>query len=45
MIHKKSNENGRILITDAKVKFLLVNIYNLITESEQIKTLDTLKYF
>ena len=40
------NENGRILITDAKVnhkKFLLINLYNSNTESEQIKTLDTLK--
>ena len=34
------------LIIDAKVndeKFLFVNIYNSNTESEQIKTLDTLK--
>ena len=46
IIDKKSDENGRILITDAKVndeKFLLVNLYNSNTESEQIKTLDTLK--
>ena len=43
---KKSDENDRILIIDAKVndeKFLLVNIYNSNIESEQIKTLDTLK--
>ena len=35
-----------MLIIDAKVneeKFLLVNLYNSSTESEQIKTLDTLK--
>ena len=46
IIDKKSDENGRILIIDAKVndeKFLLVNLYNSNTESEQIKTLDTLK--
>ena len=45
IIDKKSEENGRILITDAKVndeKFLLVNLHNSNTESEQIKT-DTLK--
>ena len=43
---KKSDENGRILKIDAKVndkKFLLVNTYNSNTESEQIKTLGTLK--
>ena len=42
----KSDENGRILITDAKLndeKFLLVNLYSSNTESEQIKTLDALK--
>ena len=47
LIDKKSDENGRILITDAKVndeKFLLVNVYNSNTKSEQIKSLDTLKY-
>ena len=46
IIDKKSDENGRILIIDAKVndeQFLLVNLYNSHTESEQIKTLDTLK--
>ena len=46
IIDKKSDENGRILIIDAKVndeKFLLVNLYNSNTEPEQIKTLDTLK--
>ena len=46
IIDKKSDEIGRILIIDAKVndeKFLLVNIYNSNTESEQIKTLDNLK--
>ena len=43
---QKSDENGRILITDAKLndeKFLLVNLYSSNTESEQIKTLDALK--
>ena len=46
IIDRKSDENGRILIIDAKVKdkkFLLVNLYNPNTESEQTKTLDTLK--
>ena len=46
IIDKKSDENGRILIIDAKVndeKFLLVNLYNSNTESEQIETLDTSK--
>ena len=43
---QKSDENGRILITDAKLndeKFLLVNLYSSNTESQQIKTLDALK--
>ena len=46
VIDKKSDENGRILIIDAKVndeKFLLVNLYNSNAECEQIKMLDTLK--
>ena len=46
IIYKKSDENGRILIIDAKVndeKFLLVNLYNSNRESEQIQALDTLK--
>ena len=46
IIDKKSDENGRILIIDAKVndkKLLLVNLYNSNAEPEQIKTLDTLK--
>ena len=46
IIDKKSDENGRILIIDAKVnheKFLLVNLYTSNTESEQIRTLNTLK--
>ena len=44
IIDKKSDENGRMLIIDAKdKKFLLVNLCNQNTESEQIKTLDTLK--
>ena len=46
IIDKKSDENGRMLIIDAKVneeKFLLVNLYNSSTEFEHIKTLDTLK--
>ena len=46
IIDKKSDENGRILIIDAKVidkKFLLVNLYNSNAEPVQIKTLDTLK--
>ena len=41
IIDKKSDENDRILIIDAKVndeKFFLINIYNSNTESEQIKT-------
>ena len=45
-IDKKSDENRRILIIDAKVndeKFFLVNIYNSNIKSEQMKTLDTLK--
>ena len=45
-IDKKSDENGRILITDAKVndeKLLLVNLYNSNAKSEQNKALDTLK--
>ena len=46
IIDKKSDENCRISIIDAKVndeKFLPVNFYNSHTESQQIKTLDTLK--
>ena len=46
IIDKKSDENGRILIIDAKVndeKFSLANLYDSDTKSEQIKTLDTLK--
>ena len=46
IIAKKFDDNGRILITDAKVndeKLLLANTYNSNTEYEQIKTLDTLK--
>ena len=46
IIDRKSDENGRILITGAKVNdenVLLVNLYNSKTESEQSKTLDTLK--
>ena len=46
IIDKKSDENVRVLLIDSKVndeKFLLVNLYNLNTDSEQIKTLDTLK--
>ena len=46
IIDNKSNENGWILIIDGKVndeKLLLVNLYNLNKESEQIKMLDTLK--
>ena len=42
IIDKKFDENGRILITDAKVndeKLLLVNLYNSNTEFEQIKTI------
>ena len=45
-IDKKSDENRRILIIDAKVndeKFFLVNIYNSNIKSEQMKILDTLK--
>ena len=43
---RKSEENGQILIIDAKVndeKYLLLNLYNLNTESEHVKSLDTLK--
>ena len=39
--------NGRTLTIDAKVndgKLLLVNLYNSNTESEQIKSLHTLKF-
>ena len=46
IIVKKSYENGQILIIDAKAndkKFLLANLYNSHTESEKIKTSDTLK--
>ena len=46
IIGRKSDENGRLFVIDPKVnekKFLLVNLYNLNTESEQIKMLDTLK--
>ena len=46
IIGRKSDENGRLFVIDAKVnekKFLQVNLYNLNTESEQIKMLDTLK--
>ena len=46
IIDKKSDESDQILIIDAKVndeKFLLVNPYNSKPESEQIKTLHTLK--
>ena len=46
IIEKKSDENGGILISDTKVNdenLLLVNLYNSNTESEQSKTLDTLK--
>ena len=46
VIGKKSDEKGQTLIIDAKVndkKLLLVNLYNSNTESEQIKTLVTLK--
>ena len=46
IIDKESDENDRILIIDAKVndeKFLLINIYNSNTESEQIKTWNTFR--
>ena len=46
IIDRKPDENGGTLIIDAKVideKFLIVNLYNSNTESQQIKTLDTLK--
>ena len=46
-IDKKSDENGRILIINAKVndeKLVLVSLYNSNTQSEQITTLDTLKH-
>ena len=41
LIHQKSDENGRILIIEAKINgdnFIVINIYNSNTESEQLKT-------
>ena len=43
--HKKQDESGRILLLDVKVsdiKFLLINLYSAIKESEQLNTLSTL---
>ena len=41
LIDQKSDENGRILIFEAKINednFIVINIYNTNTESEQLKT-------
>ena len=46
--NRKSDQNGQILIIDAKVndeKFLLVNLHNSNTKSEQADTLDTFKRY
>ena len=43
--NKKQDESGRILILDVKVSdndFLLINLYNVNKESEQLNTLSTL---
>ena len=45
LIDQKSDENGQILIIEAKLNkddFTAINIYNFNTESEQIKTFSTL---
>ena len=41
LIDQRSDENGRILIIEAKINgdnFIVINIYNSNTESEQLKT-------
>ena len=46
MIDQKSDENGRILITEAKINednLIVINIYNSNTESEQLKTFSILQ--
>ena len=46
LIDQKSDENGRILIIEAKINednFIVMNIYNSNTESEQSKTFSVLQ--
>ena len=46
IVDKKTDENDRVLIINAEVndeKFLLTNVYNSNTESEQIKTWNNIK--
>ena len=46
LIDQKSDENGRILIIEAKINeynFIVINIYNSNTESEQLKTFSILQ--
>ena len=46
LIDQKSDENERILITKAKINednFIIINIYNSNTESEQLKTFSILQ--
>ena len=46
LIDQKSDENGRILIIEAKINednFIVINIYNPNTESEQLKTFSILQ--
>ena len=47
VLNKKQDESGRILILDVKLSdnnFLLINLYNVNKESEQLNTLSTLCY-
>ena len=46
LIDQKSDENGRILITEPKISednFIVINIYNSNTELEQLKTFSMLQ--
>ena len=46
LIDQKSDENGRILRIEAKINehnFIVINIYNSNTESEQLKTFSILQ--
>ena len=46
LIDQKSDENGRILITEAKINeynFIVINIYNSNTDSELLKTFSILQ--
>ena len=46
LIDQKSDENGCILIIEAKINeynFIVINIYNSSTESEQLKTFSILQ--